>query len=123
MTVLSLFSMKNLIDEAVAGSYTWSEKLEIILTTALGGFALVFVVLALIWGVLEVFNKIFSKKNPTDSPAEEASPVTPSAVAEAPAETASGDEEIVAAIIAAISSYTNKPVSGFRVVSFRKKHK
>ena len=39
-----------LIPSEVAGSLSWAEKLETILTTAVGGYVLVFIVLALIWG-------------------------------------------------------------------------
>jgi hypothetical protein len=54
MTTLSF----QLVPSEVAGSGSWADKLETIATTAVGGFLLVFVVLAIIWLILEVFGKV-----------------------------------------------------------------
>ena len=61
---LFAFSLSDLLnfDKAVSNDMTMGQKLENILTTAVGGFVLVFVVLALIWGLLELFSVFFSKK-------------------------------------------------------------
>ncbi len=96
--------------------------------TAVLGIATVFVVLATIWGCLEVFKYVFytiperNKKASASATAEEAAPVT-----EAVEET-SDDGEIVAAIIAAITAMRADEAAeqgtkstGFRVVSFRKR--
>jgi len=119
MTTLAV----NLVPPEVAGEGTWAEKLETIVTTAVGGFLLVFLVLAIIWLILELFGKVFAKS--TDSPAvivEEELPLPPTRVEPVPQPTPIvSDEEIVAAIVAAISAHTGKPVGRFRVVSFRKK--
>jgi len=119
MNTFALFS------EEVSASYSLSEKLETILTTAVGGYLLVFLVLALIWGILEIFNLAFGKKKkdsaaagkPTTPPAPTPIPVA----VEEPLAEPSHEEEIVAAIAAAIAAYTQKPLGSFRVVSFRKK--
>lgn len=116
-----------LIPPEVAGSYTWEEKLEIIFTTAIGGFLLVFLVLAIIWLILEIFGKLISKNIPEAGSSHEEAP-TPVGIPLTPVtppvttNTEANEEEIVAAIIAAISAHTGKPTSRFRVVSFRKKH-
>ena len=96
--------------------------------TAVLGIATVFVVLALIWGCLEVFKYVFytipernkkAEAEPADKAVEEA------VVYEEPA--ADDDGEIVAAIIAAITAMRAEELgegakkSGFRVVSFRKR--
>ena len=113
-----------LIPPEVAGSLSWAEKLETILTTAVGGYVLVFIVLALIWGILELFHLAFAGKKETSPSPQPKQPAEPAPVIEeALQENApvTNEEEIVAAIMAAISAYTDKPTSSFRVVSFRKK--
>lgn len=94
--------------------------------TAILGIATVFVVLATIWGCLEVFKYVFytiperNRKSASEAPAIEEAPVE---VYEENAD----DEEIVAAIIAAISAFRAEESdeggkkTGFRVVSFRKR--
>ncbi len=96
--------------------------------TAILGVATVFVVLALIWGCLEVFKYVFytiperNKNGAVSNPAEENAPVTEVI------EDTTDDGEIVAAIIAAITAMRadeaaadGKRPTGFRVVSFRKR--
>lgn len=93
---------------------------------AIVGLLTVFSVLAIIWGVLELFHlfshgKTKKKSNPvtpaiTVAPASESAPMT-----SAPA-TQSNDEEIVAVIAAAIAAAQNEnPIGSFRVVSFKRK--
>ena len=106
----------------VSSDLTLSEKLESILTTGVGGYLLVFVVLALIWFILAIFGKMFDKKEKKPEEKSDAViiPADPAPAPIAPAE--SDDTAVVAAIVAAISAYTGKPAGGFKVVSFRKKH-
>ena len=111
----------------VASDLSLSEKLNSILTPGVGGYLLVFVVLALIWFILAIFGKAFEKKEKPEkeeapAPAPTPAPVAPAPVAPAPAAPVADDTAVVAAIVAAISAYTGKPAGGFRVVSFRKKH-
>ena len=120
MFYMSLFNFS----EEVASKLTFSEKIEAILTTGIGGYLLVFAVLALIWFILAIFGKAFDKKDKKPEEAPKAAAVTPAPIPEpvAPAPTEQDDTAIVAAIVAAISAYTGKPAGGFKVVSFRKKH-
>ena len=104
------------------------------LPLSLFGFAVVFGVLILIWGILALFKVFFytipnAKMNSAPKVKAESKPeakVAP-AVQTAPVSVnVSGDGEIVAAIIAAIESYraANGVTSpgGFRVVSFKKRY-
>lgn len=108
----------------VSSDLTLSEKIESILTTGIGGYLLVFAVLALIWFILAVFGKAFDRKNETKSETEtvEAAQNEPAPKPVAPAPAEQDDTAVVAAIVAAISAYTGKPTGGFKVVSFRRKH-
>ena len=104
-----------------------SEKLSIGAEVALMGIAIVFLVLILLWGLLELFRVVFytipNRKKASAAPAVPA-PETEAVPTE---EEASADEgELVAAITAAIAAYRGAegaPASptGFRVVSFRRK--
>ena len=107
----------------VSSDLTLSEKLNSILTTGVGGYLLVFAVLALIWFILAIFGKAFEKKteNPEAKTEPEIIPIEPEP-APAPIVPATDDAAVVAAIVAAISAYTGTSPSGFKVVSFRKKH-
>ena len=106
--------------EEVSSDLTLGEKLNQILTTGIGGYILVFVILALIWFILALFGKIFDKKTKIKK-VEAVSPVT-EPTPSVPAHVEQDDKAIVAAIVAAISAYEGKPTSAFKVVSFRKKH-
>ena len=95
--------------------------------TAILGIATVFVVLALIWGCLEIFKYVFytipEKRKKASAVAE-----VETEAAEVVEETGNDEGEIVAAIIAAITAMRSDEAaesgvraSGFRVVSFRKR--
>ena len=104
----------------------YGSALSLGIETTLLGMGIVFAVLILIWAILAVFGKIFSaqkKEKPVVSkaapaPAPVAAPAAVPAVAANHA--ASNDEELVAAITAAISLCMDMPMGSFRVVSFRK---
>ncbi len=92
------------------------------------GMGTVFLVLIILWGALELFQYVFytlpSKKIKSAEITAGESVQTivdeaPSAVAEEPVNTAD-DAAIIAAISAAIAAYEDKPISGFRVVSFKR---
>ncbi len=104
----------------VSSNLTLSEKLNQVLTTGIGGYLLVFVILALIWLILALFGKVFDKKPKVKKVKEIAPAEKPISTVPAPIE--QDDKPIVAAIVAAISAYEGKPTSAFKVVSFRKKH-
>ena len=102
----------------------FGERVLMGLQVTLFGMAVVFAVLILLWGILEIFRVLFyelpKKKAESAKPAE---PETPApAPAEEPVETVeeTDDAEIVAAITAAISVVMDKPQTSFRVVSFRR---
>ncbi len=102
------------------------------LPKALFGFCCVFCVLALIWGILILFKVFFytipnlsknklSKKQQKNTQQQAETQQTP---VEASAPAAIDGNEIVAAIMAAISAYRNASGEGngaFRVVSFKKR--
>lgn len=91
------------------------------------GMVMVFAVLAILWGVLVIFQKVMAPSS--EKPA--AKPVvapTPAPVVEAAPVASSSDDEVIAAVIAAaVAAYMadegNTDVAyngGFRVVSFRR---
>ena len=94
--------------------------------TAILGMVTVFVVLALVWGFLEIFRYVFYTIPEKKKKSAVAAPVTE--IVEETAESVSDDGEIVAAIIAAITAFraeesasSGKQNGGFKVVSFRKR--
>ena len=110
------------------GDDLWGRFLGKGLQTAVLGILAVFVVLAIIWGCLELFHYFIytlpnrRKKEQENVVAEE------SAVTETAEPETADDGELVAAIVAAITAFraeesaeTGVPSGGFRVVSFRKR--
>ena len=104
------------------------------LPTALIGLLTVFAVLAIVWGVLELFHLISHGRKPKQTPPaqhsaiepppslplEKAPPVTPEVAT--PATSTADDEEIIAVIAAAIAAAeSEQPTGSFRVVSFKRK--
>ncbi len=119
MTYLSFLNFS----EEVSSNASLSEKLQSFLTSGVAGYVLVFTVLGLIWLILEIFGRAFTKKPEEESTeiiieAQKTTVPEPQPVIE---KSSDDDAAIVAAIVAAISAYTNKPANGFRVVSFKKK--
>lgn len=110
-----MFTAFSLFPDEVSSTLTLSEKFGTVFSTAVIGYIVVFAVLAIIWGILEIFGKVFNKK--TDKAVTLPAP-EPAAI---PVAEADNTEEIVAAITAAISMYSDRPASSFRVVSFKKK--
>ena len=107
-----------------------SERISTGLSVLLFGMGVVFSVLILIWGILVLFRVIFydipNKKNASANKTETAVEPEPEPVPEPEAQIAesetgeANDEEVVAAITAAISLMLDKPQTSFRVVSFRR---
>ena len=98
-------------------------------SVAVVGIGIVFLILALLWGVLELF-KLFFYVLPNRKAAK--TEVAPSAVASQPAVTEApvpqtDNGALIAAITAAITAYraekgtTGSYAGGFRVVSFKRK--
>ena len=112
-----------------------ADALEYGLPMSLFGFAIVFGVLILIWGILAQFKVFFytipnAKKNPAPKvkpePKKEVKAEVKAEAPVAPAvQASSNDGEIVAAIMAAIEAYRSAngaaAPGGFRVVSFKKR--
>ena len=103
------------------------EKLALGGKMLLMGMGVVFAVLLLIWGSLELFHYLFATlpeqmkakavAKEDEAKAAEPAPAAPAApIAVAP----TADTELVAVITAAIAASENAPVGSFRVVSFRR---
>lgn len=108
---------------------TFGERASYALSHTGVGMLIIFAVLAVIWAVLAVFKVIFAGKTDkkekvaeTPEKKSEVVPSTPAPVATVPIAASSTDEEIVAAITAAITLMREaEGTSGtFRVVSFRR---
>lgn len=103
---------------------SFTDRLQVGAQTVALGMLIVFVVLALLWIILEVAGHMASKQTEPKIKAIEPKPVAVSNPVPVPEQTSyENDEEIVAAITAAISlmlEAENAPVKGFRVVSFKR---
>ena len=101
-----------------------AEKLALGGKMLLMGMGVVFAVLLLIWGSLELFHYLFAtlpeqmkaKASAKEDEAKAAEPAPAAPIAVAP----TADTELVAVITAAIAASENAPVGSFRVVSFRR---
>lgn len=102
-----------------ANGLGWGERLSTAGTVALEGMLVIFCVLALLWGVIEIMHKLLYREPKAELQPAKAENEAPESVAKDPA---SDDGAVVAAIIAAISAMRaeNGTTGGFRVVSFRK---
>lgn len=109
----------------LSDSLSWNDRLSYMGVGALVGMLVVFAVLALLWLILELFGFIARRGKKTTEKAVPA-PQTITPVAEPAPATAMNDDEIVAAITAALAIYmeeakaANPSINGFRVVSFKK---
>ena len=108
---------------------TFGERASYALSHTGVGMLIVFAVLAVIWAVLAVFKVIFAgktdkKEKAAETPEKKSEVVPPAAtpIAQAPVSASSSDEEIVAAITAAITLMREAEgtTGTFRVVSFRR---
>lgn len=94
------------------------------LLDSLLGMGVVFAVLAILWGSIELFHVSFkaatSGKKKKQKDPEPVAPVEPETVAPVEPEPEVDELETVAAISAALSEYLNVPQSAFRVVSFKR---
>ena len=89
------------------------------------GLGMVFLVLAILWGVLAIFKVVFAGEPKPKKEAVKEAPVAPQEPAVV--ETAQDDGELIAVITAAIEAYRASEsngdadyAGGFRVVSFRR---
>lgn len=110
--------------EEVSNSAPFSDRVMMGLQTTLLGMGVIFTVLIMLWAVLSVFKLVFYKGGKTEKKVEPIpAPTTVESVPAAPAPAAQNDEEIVAAITAAIAVMLDVPTTSFRVVSFRRSAK
>ncbi|MBQ7293778.1 MAG: OadG family protein [Clostridia bacterium] len=92
------------------------------------GMVMIFSVLAILWGVLVIFEKLMSKASPKPTAVEPTpAPAVAPVVEEVPVASVAEDEIIAAVIAAAVAAYMADGGSaetvyngGFRVVSFRR---
>lgn len=91
------------------------------------GMVMIFAVLAILWGVLVIFEKLMSKDRPKASNVAVAAPAPTPVADPVPVVSTSDDEITVAVIAAAVAAYmadTGESEAvyngGFRVVSFRR---
>jgi len=98
---------------------TLAEKLAIGTEVALMGIAIVFAVLSILWGVLEIFRVVFYDI-PRKRAAKAAAPAETSPIELAVEPENGREEELIAAITAAVALATEKSPDTFRVVSFRR---
>lgn len=110
--------------EEVSNSAPLSDRLMMGLQTALLGMGVIFVVLIILWAVLSVFKLVFYKSKAEEKAVEPTpAPAVVESVPTAPTPAAQNDEEIVAAITAAIAVMLDVPQTSFRVVSFKRSAK
>ena len=111
-------------DASAFENMTFADRASEALRVSVLGMGMVFAVLAILWGVLEIFRYVFyDLKNKGKT--EEKKPEKPAKTEPAPAPVAveavqADDGEIIAAITAALCIVLDKPATGFKVVSFRK---
>ena len=120
MNIPVLIDLSNLTKQDVTTPIeNMGERLLVAGQTLLLGMAAVFAVLVVLWIVIAIAGKLLARDD-SESGAPEAKNVAAPIAAPTVAPTVvSDDEEIVAAITAAISVMLDKPQSAFRVVSFR----
>ena len=112
----------------LSDTLSWGDRLNYMGIGALMGMVVVFAVLALLWLILEIFGAVARRGQtaPAKSKAQEVAPVMEPVPVAPVAPVASNDDEIVAAITAALAVYleeakaTSPSINGFRVVSFKK---
>ncbi|MCL1859740.1 MAG: OadG family protein [Oscillospiraceae bacterium] len=98
---------------------------------ALIGMAIVFAVLILLWIILELFGYISNKIINKSDKSKKSDVIVGDGVPDVPIkieqneneiiEAEENEEELIAVITAAVASVLDKPVSGFRVVSFKQR--
>lgn len=115
----------------LSDTLSWGDRLNYMGVGVLMGVVVVFAVLALLWLILEIFGAVARRgQSAPSAPKVQAPAPAPAPVVEPtpvePVAPVAGDDEIVAAITAALAVYleeakaSSPSVSGFRVVSFKK---
>ena len=110
---------------------TFGERAGVAGSVTLLGMVAIFVVLAILWGVIELLHRVLSRSGKTDAPAAPAPKAAPAPARAAkpapvtekkPAAPAKSDDALVAVISAAVAAAMEEEgyTGGFRVVSFRR---
>ena len=98
-----------------------ADKLTQGAVVAVIGILTVFVVLAILWGVLELMHLIFAPKTKkTAKPAAAPTQAPAPAVAPAPAPAAADDDELIAVLTAAVAACLGQPTNGLKITSYRR---
>ncbi|MGN1059131.1 MAG: OadG family protein [Clostridia bacterium] len=89
------------------------------------GICTVFLVLAILWGVLELMRVVFTAKKKAAAPAAPAAPAAAApapapAPTPAPAAPAEDDGELIAVLTAAIAASLNQSTCNLRIKSYRR---
>ncbi len=120
---MNLFSLEYIVQ--ITDSTGYGERITMGLSTMIFGMLVVFSVLILLWGILELFHFAFakatSKKPNANATKKEIVPPAPiPQVAPVVPTPATDDGAMIAAITAAIALTLQKPTTSFRVVSFQR---
>ncbi len=100
----------------------WTERLsatQALLTTVIG-LIVVFVILAILIGFIELMHVLLKEKPEKKQTAENNERISAGVMAEAPDGDFAQDGEFIAAVSAAISVYTGKPNGSFKIKSIKK---
>ena len=119
--------MLNLLSDTLS----WGDQLNYMGTGVLMGVVVVFAVLALLWLILEIFGAAARRGQstptaPAPTTVAKTAPAAPITQTVTAVPVVTSDDEIVAAITAALAVYleeakaTSPTINGFRVVSFKK---
>ena len=88
------------------------------------GMGTIFLSLALLWGVVELFRRLVTREPEEDEPAPAPAPAPAPVAAPAPKAAPASDDALIAAITAAVAATLAEENGGvapaFRVVSFQK---
>ncbi|MBQ9121458.1 MAG: OadG family protein [Clostridia bacterium] len=117
-------------DQFNAPLESWSDRISMAVSMLLRGMGMVFFVLAVLWGILELFHVLVYRASSPKSKASQATKPAPvkksvpeKAAAPAPAPVSAPQTEdaaLVAAITAAVAAYLEQSPATFRVVSFKR---
>ena len=122
--------MMNSVFALAGNGMTWGERLSMAGIVSLQGMLTIFLVLAILWGSIEIMHHVVHKEKKEKAPSEksEVASSLPAqddravAAAIAAAMAASDDSAVVAAITAAVSAALAEDgyTGSFRVVSFKR---
>lgn len=100
----------------------FGERLSTAGIVTLEGMAVIFLVLALLWGIIEVLHRVVSKAQKTAEAVEQNAPTATEAPEGEASSAEDGNGAVIAAIVAAISAMRAEEgnTGAFRVVAFHR---